>query len=171
MPTSRVALVGMLAIVLAMSASAVAQCLRVRPMHAELARLIEEGHERSSLFRLLVAQIERSNLIVHVVYTPRPRPGADGYLRLVSSTATARYVRIAVRSDLSAPRAIGLIGHELMHAAELAAHSEVRDNAALRKLYERIGHSHDGWAFETNAAIAAGRRVLAEVMGTDERQW
>lgn len=60
---------------------------------------------------------------------------------------------------------ISLIGHELQHAAEVAAASEVVDDATLTALYRRIGDpSSHGW--DTIAARAMGSVVADELAGS-----
>jgi hypothetical protein len=87
----------------------------------------------------------------------------DGRLQLATAVEGARYLRITVRRDLPLERLVGLLGHELMHAVEIARHQDVRDPASLRALYLRIGHSDDGAAFDTREAVAAGVQVLGEL--------
>jgi hypothetical protein len=71
-------------------------------------------------------------------------------------------------------RQLALIAHELQHAVEVAAAPHVVDVATLAQEYERIGHATrhrvEMRSFETLAAIAAARRVLAELAGRDLRK-
>ena len=61
---------------------------------------------------------------------------------------------------------IALVGHELRHALEVAESPDVRDEAGLIALYERIGHPSTGiHQYDTLAAQDAGRQVKAELKG------
>ena len=66
-------------------------------------------------------------------------------------------------------RFAAILGHELMHAVEVANDDGVRDQCSFRRLYVRIGHSRDGQTFDTRAAQDAGARVLDELRGSSAR--
>ena len=71
--------------------------------------------------------------------------------------------------DSRASRAtlIGLLGHELQHAAEIAGEPSVVDHESLAACYRRIGFSSPAGGrnrFESTAAIEAGRRVTRDAM-------
>jgi hypothetical protein len=60
---------------------------------------------------------------------------------------------------------LGLLGHELQHAAEIAAEPAVLDDRSLSALYRRIGFRSGpatGDHFDSDAAIDAGDRVTRE---------
>jgi hypothetical protein len=125
--------------------------------------LLDLGCNRSAFFHSLVNAIEESDVIVYV-QTANALPAAvDGRLQFAVAAPGARYLRITVRRDLPINRLIGLIGHELMHAVEIARDRAVVNHATLRALFTRIGHSNDGAAFDTREAVGAGARVLAEL--------
>jgi hypothetical protein len=71
-----------------------------------------------------------------------------------------------------APRA-ALLGHELMHAVEVARSPWVTDQASFASLYRQIGSRLDSSGglteYETVAAQRAGAAVLAEIR-RDERR-
>lgn len=147
----------------ATAADAQAQLLRLRASDPTIQRALAEGERGSATFRRLVTTIRRSDLIVHVLPMNRRRR-ADGCLVFVTAAGAARYLRIFVRVDLSLPSLVGLLGHELTHAAEIASEPAVRDGTGMRGLYERIGQpGHAAGTFDTAAAVAAGRQVYDEL--------
>jgi hypothetical protein len=145
------------------SLSAEVPLVRLRPVGPVARGLLEVGRERSQVFRFLADRIEQSDLIVYIRTTHFLPRGIDGRLQLVTAVPNVRYLRITLRRDLSSDRLVATLGHELMHAVEVADDRRARDNDSLRQLYRRIGHSHDGAAFDTHAAVNAGHRVLAEL--------
>ena len=59
-----------------------------------------------------------------------------------------------------------MLGHELRHALELADAPWVMDDAAVVSLYREIGYASCARptpCYDTQEAVAAGRRVLAEL--------
>lgn len=138
---------------------------RVRSSHARLHRLLAEGHHRSATFRRLVDHLQTSDVIVHVEPAPPGHP-IDGGLQFVGSTPLGRYLRITVRTDLRNSDLVGLLGHELRHAVEVASNPGVRDQASFRRFYEGIGQpSHRGGTttYDTRAAVEAGVQVALEL--------
>ena len=86
--------------------------------------------------------------------------------RVVPLPEGHRYLRIQVGGHTGSNDSIALVGHELRHALEVAESPEVRDEASLIALYERIGHHSAGTHhYDTGAAQAAGRKVKAELAG------
>jgi hypothetical protein len=145
------------------SAGTVVHLDRLRPVDPVARRLLAVGHTRSTFFRSLVERIQRSDLIVYICTEPVLLPGVDGRLQFAVSVPNARYLRVTVRDTLAPDQLVAILGHELMHAVEVADAHEARDRQGFRQLYARIGHSHDGVAFDTTAAVDAGHRVFAEL--------
>ena len=138
---------------------------RIRTLDVSAGAALEEGLERSSRFRSLVAAIEGSDLIVHVVTSIELPGGAVGATRLAWATTDTRYVRIAISADLPREQRIAILAHELQHACEIAG-SDVRDEESMRLLFRSIGRLVDsatGDLYDTPAAIAAGDQVWAEL--------
>jgi hypothetical protein len=163
MNISRSPIVLVLIVVLSQSAAAQVHQRHVRPID-ELARvLLELGRDRSDLFRSLAATIEDSDVIVYLQTSETVPRSMDGRLQWAAAVQGARYLRITVRCDLPLERLVALVGHELMHAVEIARERDVRNPAGLRALYLRIGHSDDGATFDTRGAVHAGAHVLAEL--------
>lgn len=137
---------------------------RVRIVDPVIALALHEGRRHSSTLRQLLDEIERSDLIVHIRVAP-PRTGIDGACQFVTAAGGARFVRITVRRGLPLDILTALLGHELMHAVEVARHTFVRDQDSMRVLYERIGERklNSGW-FDTKAAVDVGRRVRLDLL-------
>ena len=144
----------------------------VRPLHPQLQQVLQHSYERSLTVRGLVDELERSNVIVHIV----PRIGAHGppgALRFVTSSDTVRILRITLDERLT-PDALlaAFLGHELQHAVEVARARWVTDLPAFEALYREIADTRletaGGTEYDTAAARRAGAAVLAE-FGSDRR--
>jgi hypothetical protein len=87
------------------------------------------------------------------------------------SAAGQRYLRIEVRTPRSPLELLATIGHELQHAVEIARAPGVRNSAAMRDLYRRIGQNGaNALTFETSDAQEVGKRVRLELMTGDHGQ-
>jgi|WetSurMetagenome_2_1015567.scaffolds.fasta_scaffold522801_1 hypothetical protein len=134
---------------------------RVRWMDARARQLLQEGARRSATVSGMLDRIEGSDLIVYV----EVRMGTDSIstTRLLVAPPGTRFVLVTIRIgpgfDL-----IPRLGHELQHVVEIAAARDVRDDEGMRALFKRIGwRSRQPDAWETEAAIDAGRRVDREI--------
>ena len=138
----------------------------VRAVDKTMAAIIGEGMRRSGTFAHLVLALDASDVIVYIE-TGRLMPAAiAGRLLLAAGPEGHRYLRIQVSGHPGSNELIALVGHELRHALEVAECPEVRDEASLIALYERIGHPSTGTHhYDTVAAQAAGRKVKAELIG------
>jgi len=141
---------------------------RVRSAERYMNGLIREGYERSSTFRQLVDILQQTNVIVSI----QPLPCARGRIRscVVGVKGSSRERHIWIKVDprhTIRDRLIATIAHELQHAVEIAEHSDVTDGSSLLRLYRTIsvGQCRRGLSeeCETTRALAAERRVLAEV--------
>jgi hypothetical protein len=138
----------------------------VRAVDRTMAAIIAEGMRRSGTFAHLVLALDTSDVIVYIE-SGRLMPAAiAGRLLLAAGPEGQRYLRIQVSGHPGSNELIALVGHELRHALEVAESPEVRDEASLIALYERIGHHAIGaHHYDTVAAQAAGRKVKAELIG------
>lgn len=126
---------------------------------------LRRGAALSVTFRALLSRLQASDVIVHV-QRRAPASRVSGFTRFVTATPSARYLRITLQADVADDATVGLLGHELQHAAEVADAPWVRDEAAFGVLYRSIGHAACApprWCFDTAAAVSAGRQVYAEV--------
>jgi hypothetical protein len=144
---------------------AAAPARRVRAMDARAGALLAEGAARSATFRQLVERIEQSDLLVYVKVA---RLDHRGKVQFVAATPSCRVLSVTVRvpgllDDLP------YLAHELQHAVEIASAPEVRDEAGLLLLYQRIGHGSrvgSTMEMETTAAQMITVKVWEELTGT-----
>jgi hypothetical protein len=137
----------------------------VRTTNPRVQHLLEMGLSRSPTFASLLARLNTSDVIVYIEQTDNMPKTFEGRLLLMPLANHQRYLRIQIVRDGTPAELIALIGHELRHAIEVADATEVRDERALERLYQRIGiqgsalHSYD-----TDAARTTGKRVRKELL-------
>ena len=138
----------------------------VRAVDPVMSAAIADGLRRSGTFAHLVLALNKSDVIVYIE-SGRPLPTSlVGRMLLVAGPEGHRYLRIQVTGRPRSNDIIAIVGHELRHALEVAESPEVRDEASLIALYERIGHPSTGARhYDTAAAQDAGRQVRAELIG------
>src|SRR5262245_5933305 len=121
---------------------------RVRAEDPALATLIRQATDQSATFRRLVAEIQASDGIVHVI---RGRCGR--YVRAclplwMGAAGHNRMLRVVVDIEKRDIETMALLGHELRHVLEVLAEPNVRTGAGMFQLYTRNG-AVQGVAFET----------------------
>jgi hypothetical protein len=138
---------------------------RVRSMDRRINELLEIGLRRSPTFAQLVTTLNTSDVIVYVERSHDLPKALAGRMVMLPITGRHRYLRIQIRTDLTAAETISLIGHELRHALEIADAPTVRDATGMLSLYQKIGHPSAGTlhTYDTDAAQAAGRQVRMEL--------
>ena len=137
----------------------------IRSRHAALLDAITSGARTSPTLRHLVDRIEASDVVVYLEVRRSEFTSVAGHLSFVSAAGGRRYLYVAVDPRYVGCQLIGLLGHELQHAAEIADEPSVMDERSLAAFYRRVGFSVDGPGverFDSRAAIDAGRRVLRE---------
>jgi hypothetical protein len=140
----------------------------VRAADKTMADVITSGLKRSGTFAHLVLALNKSDVIVYIESGQVLPRTIVGRLLLAAGPEGTRYLRIQVSGHPGSNDMIALVGHELRHALEVAESPEVRDEAGLIALYERIGHPTnvpEMHQYDTMAAQDAGRRVKAELKG------
>lgn len=137
---------------------------RVRASDPLAAEVLQRASVESATVARLIAELERSDVVVNIV-TGRIAGPFNGHTRVAASTPAVRYLRVTLRIPAATPRLMATLGHELRHAVEIAGMPEVRSDAQLATAYSRIGWapSGDGF-FETDAAVEAGRQVARELV-------
>ena len=153
-----------------MAPLAAAQDEHVRALDPWAAEALRLGIERSQTVRDLIAELERSDVIVHIETRAVLPLSAAGTTRLGGATASHRYVRIALVRDPMPVIRVAVLGHELQHACEIAR-STAKNGQDMRALFEEIGRPSPGerTAYETEAAIRVSRAVWYEVNGDEKR--
>lgn len=139
---------------------------RVRATQGEVYGLIARGMRRSATFAALMAELDHTDLIVYVERVHNLPAVIAGRLLLVSATREQRYLRIQIGTGGTTADAIATLAHELQHALELGSSPDVRDQEALARFYQRIGHHSVGQhTYDTRAAQNTGKRVRREMEG------
>jgi hypothetical protein len=160
------ALVVCLLVVVAAAGPARAQSQRrVRALDDTAAAALDRGLAHSPLFRRLIADLEASDLIVHVITGISLPANAAGATRLASPGLRDRYVRVTISGDIPRAQRPAILAHELQHACEIAR-SQARDTAAIRMLFQTIGKPGESptETYETDAAIKAGIEVWLDLI-------
>jgi hypothetical protein len=133
---------------------------RLRAADAKAAALLAAGMARSTTFRELVQTIEHSDLVVYV--DTRSFLKIPGQLQLLAATPGCRHLRVSIRTPGLDNDLVAWLAHELTHAVEVATAPEVRDQAGLRRLYQRIGHAG---RYGDDAESAAAQEIWTKVLG------
>ena len=135
----------------------------VRNMNPAARALVAQARAASPTVASLLSTLEASDVIVLVSVTFM-NEGLAGDLRFLTATACARILCVRIDRLRPPPEQMSWLGHELQHAVEVAGAPEVRSEADLVTLMQRIGRSRgQGRLFETDAAVACGRQVAREV--------
>lgn len=139
----------------------------IRVLHPVLAHTLDELYAASPTARVIVDELENTDLLIHVVpLPPLRRRQFTGTTHFVVRAGGRRVMRLAVDETLRADRRAAALAHELYHALEVARARWVVDRPSFAALFHRIGHrSGDDpqrECYETQAALHAGRRVFAE---------
>lgn len=144
---------------------------RVRLLDPAVVLAHEAGSRNSSTFRELVAELQASDVIVHVVSSVALPSGVGGTTRFVGTIGGARYVRIDLASSLTYRSRVAILAHELQHACEIAR-SGAGSSDAVNALFRAIGKASPiaPGGFETLEAEITGWLVWAELVGTHRAQ-
>jgi len=135
----------------------------VRTNDIATASLLEQALRRSSTIQRLVAEIQTSDVMLMLALTNDR--SVRGRTQFGSAQDGVRMVITRISTFLIHDERLAVLGHELQHVCEIAAAPEVRDEAAIRRHFERIG-DRTSWSrdsYETAAAVEIERRVLNEV--------
>ena len=138
-----------------------APVMHIRPLSRAADQLLTEGIERSPVIYDLVEKLQASDEVIYLSYTglreiPRART------QLMSSAPGVRFLKIDINVTVAPFERLPLLAHELQHAVEIAAATDVRDEEGLRQLYKRIGLSGEPGRYETAAARQVELRVRNE---------
>lgn len=146
----------------------------VRPRDALAALLLRIGVEKSSTFRQLVEELDRSNVIVYVDVRQDPHRAPDGgCLEYIGQGAGIRWVRASIDAGTSslaiAQQHIysltATLAHELQHARELSGAPAIEDAKDFDTFFRTIGVIVGPNIVDTDAARKVGRVVELELRG------
>lgn len=140
----------------------------VRVLHPVLASVLRDGMQRSASLRALVDELERSNLLIHVIGMEAGDSRRFwGTTRFIAAAGGRRFMRVAVNPRLAADQQAATLGHELHHALEVARAAWVVDHATFEVFYQHAGEPSALVAampcYETAAARNTGARILREI--------
>jgi len=129
--------------------------------------VIDDGLQRSEIFRDLVGRLGVSDVIVYVKSDCEMPPFLFGRTNFMSAGGGMRYVLIRIACARTDRERTAILAHELRHALEIADAPSVVDQETLAAEYRRIGFKSDGFTsghgYDTHAAIETGRRVWVEL--------
>ncbi len=141
---------------------------RIRTLDPHIAGLFQEGVEHSPTMRRLADAVEASDLIVYIERHNRFRNTEAGEFRLAGAAGGHRYVRIVISTTLNDRELVIVLAHELQHATELAAATDVVSQRDMKAFYRRIG-DRQPFGFDTPAARAVTERVSEELALSADR--
>jgi hypothetical protein len=134
----------------------------LRTDNASITVAIQTGLEYSKTFKRLVDTINRTDGIVYVARGTCGHQVRACLVLEVTPSGPNRLLRILVDARKVDSDLTGSIGHELQHAVEVLSEPHVTNNIQIYNFFQRVAPTDKG-RFETEAAIQAGLRVLAEV--------
>jgi len=138
----------------------------IRTADASMKSLLKRGFRKSPAFATLVRRLQHSDVIVYVEEVPRLPSALEGRLVMLPVAHGQRYVRIQIALRGAPEDWMSVLGHELQHAVEVAEAADVRDQAGMIRLYERIGLRGGEHVYDTDAAREMGRTVRREISAT-----
>jgi hypothetical protein len=143
----------------------------VRTTEPEVQILLDKARDRSTTFRLLVAALNDSDVIVYIETSVTRADRLRGHLvNQIVVQGPHRYVRMRLNPNLAEEPKIGVIAHELQHALEIARAPEVGRSEDIDELFRRIGFTIGtlcGDCYETATAREVERTVRAELRQSD----
>ena len=138
----------------------------IRSDEPALRNALGDGSRVSPTLHRLVDRLEASNVVVYVMYDRSPTPTLAGHTSLLTMAAGRRYLRVSIDRRNAGCRLVGMLGHELQHAVEIADAPSAIDHAGVASLYQRIGFRSQGMnvdCFDSAEAILIGRIIEREV--------
>ena len=124
--------------------------------------VINEAVAQSETFRGLVDRISTTDGIVYVAEGQCGHGVRACLLDTMTIAGPNRVLRILVDPRKVDRDLMGSIGHELQHAMEVLSHPYIRSYGAMILLFKKMCDGC-GRRFETDAAIATGNAVRAEL--------
>jgi hypothetical protein len=125
--------------------------------------LIEMATTYSVTVSALVNKLAKTDVVVYVRIAPIGSGTAT--TSLLNTSGPIRYLLVSIDTNHTPEEMVGMLGHELQHALEIAEARSVRDEAGLVALYRRIGlHKGAMNRFETHLAQAIGRQARKDLL-------
>jgi hypothetical protein len=140
-----------------------APVVHIRPLSHAAEDLFYDGVTRSQVIYSLVAQLQASDEVIYLSYTfPASSETPRARTQLLSSAGGVRFLTIQINAGVEPNERLPLLAHELQHALEIAGARDVRTDADMKRLYQRIGLRVGVGLYETAAARDVERRVRQE---------
>jgi hypothetical protein len=140
---------------------------QVRPLTCRTGARIIDGMARSATLRRLIDRVGELNGIVYIKdayyvdpQTKRVLSGALSHQITMAGVHRVLHLRVAPESG---DRLLISLGHELQHAIEVLEVNDVTTEAAVDRLFERIGVRAGAGVMETTSAVDAGRAVARDL--------
>jgi hypothetical protein len=170
LPIRRAAVVLLLLSIAASAHAQIAAPERAPHLRAETpdARaVIDQLLDRSATARQLADRLQQSDVLVYVRLRWFTTDAINGRIGVVRASGRPRVLVVELACRRTRQQQLAALGHELRHAVEIADAPSIVDARTLAAFYRRIGVSVTvagaAEAFETVAAVEAGRRVRAEL--------
>ena len=141
---------------------------QIRPLTCLTAARVIGGMARSATLCRVIDRIGELNGIVYIkdayYVDPRTKRVLSGALsHEITLAGSHRVLHVTVAPE-SGDRPLISLGHELQHAIEVLEAEDVTTEAAVDRLFERIGVRVGGSVMETETAVDVGRAVARELL-------
>ena len=151
-------IMGIVCLLVGGSPAAAEEASHVRPLGSYARWLTDSGMTYSVTVSSLAAALDTSDTVAYVAVAAIP--SGTAHTKLLNGRGSVRYLLITIDNRLTPDVQIQMLGHELQHAVEIAEAPQVRDQADMIALYQRIGmHRGATNRFETMLAQEAQRRT------------
>jgi len=153
---------------LAMAQTHATPAPHVRPETSATVALLDDLLERSPTARALAAAVNESDVIAYVRHRAFTTATLNGRIGFVQSEAPTRMLIIEIACQRSWIDQLVTLGHELQHAAEIAASTSVVDPRSMARYFDRIGMRlagpRDAETFETTRAQRVSVSIRQELI-------
>ena len=140
---------------------------QVRPLTCRTAVRVIDGMARSATLRRMIDRVGELNGIVYVrdayYVDARTKRVLSGALSHAITMAGAHRILHVMVAPESGDRSLITLAHKLQHAIEVLEADDVITEAAVDRLFERIGVRVDASVMETASAVDVGRAVAREL--------
>jgi hypothetical protein len=140
---------------------------QLRSFDCRTVAVVANGLARSTTFRRLIDRVGQLNGIVYIedryYVNERTRRVVPGALSHGITRAGAYRVLHLIVAPESGDRRLVTMAHELQHAIEVLEVTDADSEAAVDRVFERIGVETSAGVMETQAALVAERAVAHEL--------
>jgi hypothetical protein len=147
---------------------------QLRILDCRTAAIVTDGMARSPTFQRLVDRVGQLKGIVYIKHgyyvneqTGHRRVFSGGLSHKISMAGAYRVLHLMVAQE-SGDRRLSITAHELQHVIEVLEATDVTNEAAVDRLFERIGIQASAGVTETEAALAIELVVARELSANRE---